>query len=109
MDKSTRGREDISSASFACFCKAIRLSERTAFFIRTSSPDMVWSAPRGEAAECWRLLFDECLLAVNNVNVVLGSAREPAALKVEAVVGGRLTVCGFVNAYNGTAAATCEA
>ena len=39
----------ITSALAPFFCKARRLSERTAFFIKPSSPDMVWSAPKSSA------------------------------------------------------------
>ena len=34
------------------FCAAIRFSERTAFFIKPSSDDMVWSAPKSSELSC---------------------------------------------------------
>ncbi len=49
---SSSSANDITSASLACFCRAIRLRERTAFFIRLSSLDMVWRASKSSALSC---------------------------------------------------------
>ena len=43
---------DIRFSSLACFWEAIRLSDLTAFFIRPSSPDIVWRAPKSSALSC---------------------------------------------------------
>lgn len=42
---------DMASSDFA-FCAAIRLSERTAFFIRPSSDEMAWRAPKSSVLSC---------------------------------------------------------
>ncbi len=42
---------DMGSSDFA-FCAAIRFSERTAFFIKPSSDDMVWRAPKSSELSC---------------------------------------------------------
>ncbi len=43
---------DIRFSSFACFCEAIRFKDLTAFFIRPSSPDIVWRAAKSSELSC---------------------------------------------------------
>ena len=47
----TISSNDSVSSVFA-LCAAIRFSERTAFFIRPSSDEMVWRAPKSSALSC---------------------------------------------------------
>ena len=62
---------DITSASLACFCEAMRLSDLTAFFIRPSSSEITWRAPKSSELSC------SCTAVITS-NILISACKDSA-------------------------------